>query len=149
MNPIPQWSGEVLESNQYFCNQPVTPTFDPARPPHGPHANGMKGFVNNLEQITQQMGQTSVQTSQPIAGQDIRQHDTPSLTSEILIVQSMDLRGKKNKYNGKHSVNPSQTPEILIVQSMELRGKKKKYKSKQNSNHGIGDTPISFVKVLY
>ena len=68
MIPIPQWSGEVLESNQYFWNQPVTPTFDPARPPHGPHANGMIGFVNNLENTTQQMGQIYAQSSEPTGG---------------------------------------------------------------------------------
>ena len=67
-----------------------------------------------------------VQASQPIIGQDMQQHAKPSLTSKILIVQSMDLRGKKKKYKGMHNVNPSQAPEILIVQSMELRGKKKK-----------------------
>ena len=67
MNPIPHWSGEVLESYQYFWNHPTIPTFDPSSPPHGPHANGMMGFVNKLEQITQQMGQMYVQTSQPIA----------------------------------------------------------------------------------
>ena len=130
MSTIPQWSGEVLESNQYFWNQPTILVFDPSRLPHGPHANGMIGFVNNLEQITQQMGQMSVQTLEPTTGQDMQQHAKPSLNSKILIVQSMDLRGKKNKYKGKHSVNPSQTPEKLIVQSMELRGNKKKYKSK-------------------
>ena len=67
------------------------------------------------------------------------QHVNPSLTFEMPISQSMDLRGKKNKYKGKHSVNPSQNFEILIVQSMELRGKKKKYKSKKNSSFGNGD----------
>ena len=69
----------------------------------------------------------------------MQQHAKPSLASEILIVQSMDLRKKKKKYKGKHSVNPSQTPEKLIVQSMELRGNRKKYKSKQNANFGEGD----------
>ena len=64
MNPIPQWSGEVLECNQSCWNQPTIPMFDPVRLPHGPHANGMIGFVNNLEKITQQMGQISVQTSE-------------------------------------------------------------------------------------
>ena len=126
MNPIPQWNGEVRESNQYFWNRPAIPMFDPARPPHGPHANGMIGSINNLEHITQQMGKMYVQTSEPTAGQDMQQHAKPSLASKILIVQSMDLRGKKNKYKGKHSVNPSQTFEILIVRSMELKGKKKK-----------------------
>ena len=72
MNPIMKWSGEVMESNQYFLNQPEIPMFDPYRPPHGPHANGMMGFVNNLEQITQKMGQMFVQTSQPIAGKDMQ-----------------------------------------------------------------------------
>ena len=51
----------------------------------------------------------------------------------------MDLRGKKKKYKGKHSVNPSQSPEKLVVQSMELRGNNKKYKSKKNANFGKGD----------
>ena len=51
----------------------------------------------------------------------------------------MDLRGKKNKYKGKHDINPSQTSEKLIIQSMELRGNKKKYKSKQNANFGEVD----------
>ena len=59
MNPIPQWSGEVLESNQVFLNYPAIPSFDTARPPQGPHANGMMGSVNQLYQITQQMGQMS------------------------------------------------------------------------------------------
>ena len=31
---------------------------------------------------------------------------------------------------------PSMTSKILIVQSMDLRGKKKKYKSKQNAKFG-------------
>ena len=69
----------------------------------------------------------------------MEQHANPSLTYEIPIVQSMDIRGKKKKYKGKHNVNPSQNPEILIVQSIELRGKKKKYKSKHNANFGKGD----------
>ena len=69
----------------------------------------------------------------------MQQYANPLLAFEILIFQSMELRGKKNKYKGKHNVNPSQTPEILIVQSMELRGKKKKYKSKQNAKFGNGD----------
>ena len=69
----------------------------------------------------------------------MQQHAKPYLTSEILIVQSMDLRGKNKKYKGKHNVNPSQTPKKLIVQSMELRRNKKKYKSKQNANFGKGD----------
>ena len=30
------------------------------------------------------------------------------------------------------------TPEIIIVESMELRGKKKKYESKKNPNFGKG-----------
>ena len=63
MNPIPQWSGEVIESNQYFWDHLAKPMFDPARPPHGPHANGMMGSINNIEQITLQMGQNSIQTS--------------------------------------------------------------------------------------
>ena len=95
MNPIPEWSGEVLESNQYFWNQPRIPMFDPARPPHGPHSNGMIGSVNNLEQITQQMGKMFVQNSEPTASQDMQQHINPSLNFEILIVQSMELRGEK------------------------------------------------------
>ena len=57
MNPIPQWSGEVPESNQYFWNQPTISVFDPARLPHGPHANGMMAYVNNLDHITKKMGQ--------------------------------------------------------------------------------------------
>ena len=69
MNPTPKWSGEVLESSQYFHNQPSKLVFDRARPPHGPHSNGMMGFTNNLENITQQMGQMYVQNSQPKAGQ--------------------------------------------------------------------------------
>ena len=68
MNPISQWSGKVPESNQYFWNQPAIPVFDLARSPHGPHANGMIGSINNLEQITQQMGQMFVQSSKPTAG---------------------------------------------------------------------------------
>ena len=71
MNPIPKSSGEVIESNKYFWNHPVIPMFDPSRPPHGPHANGMMGSINNLEQITQQMGQIFVQTLQPTVGQDM------------------------------------------------------------------------------
>ena len=55
----------------------------------------------------------------------MQQHAKPSLTSEILIVQSMNLRGKKKKYKGKNSVNPSQTSEIIIVQSMELRERRR------------------------
>ena len=66
--------------------------FDPTRPPYGPHANGMMGFVNNLEQITQKMGQMFVQTLQHIAAQDMQKHDKSSLYSETLIVQSMYLR---------------------------------------------------------
>ena len=69
----------------------------------------------------------------------MQQHDKPSLTSEILIIQSMYLRGKKNNYKVKHNGNPSQTLEKLIVQSTELRGNKKKYKSKKNSNFGKED----------
>ena len=134
MNHIPQWSGEVLESNQYFWNHPAKPTFDPARPPHGPHVNGMMGSFKNIEKISQQIGQMFVQTSQPIASEDMQQHAKPSLTSETLIVQSMDLRGNKTKYKGKNNVNPYQTPKILIVQSMELRGNNKKYKCKHNVN---------------
>ena len=86
------------------------------------------------------MGQMSVQTLEPIAGQDMQQHAKPSLASKSLIVQSMELRGKKKEYKGKHSVTPSQNPKKLIVQSMELRGNKKKYKSKKNANFGEGDT---------
>ena len=71
MNLILQWSGEVLESTQYFWNLPAISMFDPTRL-HGPHANGMIGFINNLDQITQQMGQMFVQTSQPIAGKDMQ-----------------------------------------------------------------------------
>ena len=56
----------------------------------------------------------------------MQQHDKPSSTSEILIVPSMELRGKKKKYKDKHSVNPSQTHEKLIVQFIELRENKKK-----------------------
>ena len=89
--------------------------FDLYREPHAPHANGTMGFVNNLVLITQQIGKMYAQTSQPTIGHDIHQHAKPSLDSEILIVQSMDLRGNKNKYKGKHSVNPSQTPIKLIV----------------------------------
>ena len=85
------------------------------------------------------MGQMYVQTSKPIDGQDMQQHANPSPTSEIPIVQSMDIRGNNYKYTIKHSVNPSQTPEKLIVQSMELRGNKKKYKSKQDANFGKED----------
>ena len=62
-------------------------------------------FVNNLENITQQMGQMSVQTSQPTTSQDMQQHAKPSLAFEIPIVQSMDIRVNKKKYNGKNSVN--------------------------------------------
>ena len=69
----------------------------------------------------------------------MQQYANPSLTSKILKVQSMDLRGKKKKYKGKNSVNPSQTPENIIVQSMELRGKKKIYKSKHNPKFGKRD----------
>ena len=69
----------------------------------------------------------------------MHQHVNPSLTSEILIVQSMDLKGKKNNSKGKHHVNPSQTPEKIIVQSMELRGNNNKYKIKNNANFGEGD----------
>ena len=98
----------------------------------------MIGFVNNLEQITQQMWQMFVQTSEPTSGQDTYKNAKPSLTSEILIVQPMDLRGEKKKYKGKHNVNPSKTPENPIVQSMELRGNKKKYKSKHNASFGEG-----------
>ena len=94
----------------------------------------MIGSINNLEQITQQMGQMSVQTSEPTSGQDTYKNAKPSLTSEILIVQPMDLRGKKNKYKGKHNVSHFETPKKLIVQSMELRGNKKKYKSKHKAN---------------
>ena len=86
MNPIPQWICEVLESNQCFGNRPAKPTFDPTRPPHGPHANGMMGSINNLEHITQQIRQMYVQASQPIIGQDMQQHAKPSLNSEIIIV---------------------------------------------------------------
>ena len=85
------------------------------------------------------MEQMSIQTSEPIASQDMQQHAKPSPTSEILIVQSMDLKGEKKKYKGNHSVNPSQTPKKLIVQSMELRGNKKKYKSKHIANFGKGN----------
>ena len=74
MNPIPQWSGKVPESNQYFWNQPTIPVFDPTRPPHRPHANCMIGSINNLEQITQQMGQMSVQNSEATTGWDKKQH---------------------------------------------------------------------------
>ena len=77
-----------------------------------------------------------VYNSEPTIGQYMQQHAKPFVTSKILIVQSMDLRGKKNKYKGKHDINPSQTSEKLIIQSMELRGNKKKYKSKQNSKFG-------------
>ena len=113
--------------------------FDLTRLPHGPHANGMIDSINNLEQITQQMGQISIQTSEPTTSQDMRQHANPSLNFGILIVQSMDLRGKNNKYKGMHSVSPSQNPEKIVIQSMELRGNMKKYKSKQNANFGEGD----------
>ena len=65
MSPIPQWSGEVLQSNQYFWNYPAKPVFNLGRKPHGTYANGMSGSINNLEKITQQMGQMSIQTSQP------------------------------------------------------------------------------------
>ena len=75
----------------------------------------------------------------------MHQHVKPSLTYEILIVKSMDLKGKNNKYKGNHNVNHYETLEFIIVQSMELRGKKKKYKSKKNANLGIGNTPISSV----
>ena len=68
MNHIPQWSGEVPESNQYFWNQLAIPVFDLARPPDGPHANGMIGSINDLEQFTHQMRQMYVQTSEPTAG---------------------------------------------------------------------------------
>ena len=80
-----------------------------------------------------------VQTSEPAAGQDMQEHANPFPTSKILIVQSMDLRGKKKKYKGKNNVNPSQTPKNTIVQSMELRGNKKKCKSKHNANFGKVD----------
>ena len=69
----------------------------------------------------------------------MQQHAKPSSYSKVLIVQLMDIRGKKKKYKGKHCVNPSQTSEELIVQSMELRGNRNKYKSKQNDNFGEGD----------
>ena len=83
----------------------------------------------------------SVQTLEPTSSEDMQKHAKPSSTSEILTVQSMDLRGKKKKYKGKHSVNPSQNSQNPIVQSMELRGNKKKYKSKHNANFGKGDAP--------
>ena len=121
MNPIEKWSAEVLESNQSFWNQPTKFAFDIARTPQGPRVNGMMGSVNNLENITQKMGQMFVQTSEPIVGQDMQQYVKPSPTSKLLIVQPMDLTGKK-KYKGKHNANTSQTLEELIVQSMELRG---------------------------
>ena len=95
MNPIQQGSGKVPESNQSFWNQPAIPVFDPAKPPHGPYSNGMSGSVNNLKQITQQMGQISVQTSEPIVGQEMQQHAKPSPTSEILTIPSMDLGGER------------------------------------------------------
>ena len=69
----------------------------------------------------------------------MQQRAKPSLTFEIIMVQSMVLREKKKKYKGKNSVNPSQTLENIIVQSMELIGKKNKYKSKKNVNFGKGD----------
>ena len=68
----------------------------------------------------------------------MQQHAKPSPNSEILIIPSMDLMGKKNNYKGKQSVNYSQTPKKLIVQSIELRGNKKKYKSKKNANFRKG-----------
>ena len=69
--------------------------FDPAKPPHGPYSNGMSGSIKNLDQITQQMGQISVQTSEPIVGQEMQQHAKPSPTSEILTIPSMDLEGRR------------------------------------------------------
>ena len=126
MSLIPQWGGEILEINQSPWRHPTILLFDLARSPHGPHANGMIGFINNLEHITHHMGQIYVQTLEPTAGQDMQQHAKTSLTSEILIVQSMDLRGKNTKYKGKNDVNISKNPENPIVQSMELRGNKKK-----------------------
>ena len=95
MNIIPQWSGEVPKCNQSFWNQPAIPVFDPAKPPHGPYSNGMNGSIKNLEQITQQMGQFFVQTSEPIVGQEMQQHAKASPTSEILTVPSMDLGGER------------------------------------------------------
>ena len=46
------------------------------------------------------MVQMSAQTSEPTAGQDMQQHAKPSLTSEILIVQSIDLRWKEEELQG-------------------------------------------------
>ena len=48
------------------------------------------------------MGQMFVQTSEPIASQDMQQHAKPSSTSEILIIPSMELREKNNKYKFKN-----------------------------------------------
>ena len=98
----------------------------------------MMGSFNNPKQITQQMGQMYVRTLQPTTDQDIKQYAKPFLNFEIIIVQSMGLKGKKKNYKDNHSVNPSQTLENIIVQSMELRGNKNKYKSKQNANFGKG-----------
>ena len=44
MNPIPQWSGEVLESNHSFRNQPIIHAFDPSRQPQIPHAKWYHEF---------------------------------------------------------------------------------------------------------
>ena len=46
----------------------------------------------------------SVKTPQPIVGQDMQQHAKPLAASEILIVQSKNLRGKKKKHKGKNNV---------------------------------------------
>ena len=43
------------------------------------------------------MGQVSIQTYQPTADQENQQPPNPTQTSEILMVQAMDQKGKNKK----------------------------------------------------
>ena len=68
------------------------PTSVLERPSKGPHADGMIGSIRQIDQLTQQMGQASVQNSQPIAVQENQQPANPTQTLEILIVQDTDQK---------------------------------------------------------
>ena len=81
------------------------PASDPTIPSKGPHADGVIGFVIQIDQCIQQMGQVPVQTSQTVVGQENQYPANPTQTSKILTVQATYQKGKNKKQNKNPNTN--------------------------------------------
>ena len=62
------------------------PAHNLAIPLKGTHVDCVIGSISQIDQLTHQMGQVSVQNSQPTASQENQQPANPTQTSEILTI---------------------------------------------------------------